>query len=56
VLAAREEWEAPAGPSIDLRKDAPPRDGFFEDHQYEAVRRRLPLDLQAAVAISHTFG
>lgn len=35
---------------------APARQGFFEDAQYEAVRRQLPADLQVALAIDHTFG
>jgi hypothetical protein len=35
-------------PPIDLLREAPPREGFFEAHQYEAVRRRLPDDLRAA--------
>jgi integrase len=43
-------------PPIKMLKEAPPREGFFEEAQYEAVRRRLPKDLQAAVAIAHTFG
>ena len=43
-------------PPIDMLKDAPPRDGFFEEHQYEGVRRHLPPDLQVAVAISRTYG
>lgn len=43
-------------PKIPMLKEARPREGFFEDHQYQAVRRRLPEDLQAAVAIAHAFG
>jgi hypothetical protein len=43
-------------PPIDLLREAPAREGFFEAHQYEAVRRRLPDDLRAAVAIAYTFG
>jgi len=39
-----------------LNKEAPPQEGFFEAHQYEAVRRRLPEDLRVAIAIAHTFG
>ena len=35
---------------------AMPRQGFFERDQFEAVCRRLPADLQAAVAVSYTFG
>jgi integrase len=43
-------------PAIEMLAEAPPRQGFFEDHQYEAVRRQLPVDLQVAVAIMHTYG
>jgi integrase len=41
---------------FDMLKDAPAREGFFEASQYEAVRRRLPEDVQVAVAIAHTYG
>lgn len=37
-------------------KEAAPRSGFFEDHQYEAIRRHLPEDLRPAVTIAHTYG
>jgi integrase len=43
-------------PPIDMLKEAAPREGFFEDHQAEAVRQRLPVDLEAAVAIMRTYG
>jgi integrase len=43
-------------PPIDLLRESPPREGFFEAHQYEAVRRRLPEDLRAAIAIAYTYG
>jgi integrase len=43
-------------PAIDLLDEAPARAGFFEDHQYRAVVKRLPEDLQAALAIAHTYG
>lgn len=43
-------------PPIEMLQDARPREGFFEDHQYQAVRRRLPDDPQAAIAIMHTYG
>jgi integrase len=39
-----------------MLKEAPARDGFFEDHQYRAVRRQLPPDLEVVVVIAHTFG
>jgi integrase len=35
---------------------APPRQRFFEREQFEAVRRRLPDDLQVAVSLAYTFG
>jgi integrase len=34
----------------------PPRNGFFEPEQYEAVRRLLHTDQQLAVSIAHAFG
>ncbi|HXJ80251.1 MAG TPA: site-specific integrase [Candidatus Methylomirabilis sp.] len=37
-------------------KEGAPRQGFFEAEQYQAVRRRLPEDLQVAVAIAYTYG
>ena len=43
-------------PPIKMLKESAPRAGFFEPEQYEAVRRRLPPDLQAAVAIAYTCG
>ena len=43
-------------PMLDKPKDGAPREGFFEREPYEAVRRRLPEDLQVAVAIAYTFG
>ncbi len=43
-------------PPIEMLKEAPPRQGFFERDQYEAVRRRLREDIQVAVAIAYTFG
>ncbi len=39
-------------PPIDMLKEPPPREGFFEDHQAEAVRHRL----EAVVAIARTYG
>ena len=39
-------------PPIEMLRDAPPREGFFEEHQYEAVYRRYAIvsdaDLQEA--------
>ncbi|MGD0266414.1 MAG: site-specific integrase [Candidatus Methylomirabilota bacterium] len=43
-------------PIIRQLKEADPRAGFFEAHQFEAVRRRLPEDLRLAVTIAYTFG
>jgi integrase len=43
-------------PIVHKPKEAAPRQGFFEAEQYEAVRRRLPEDLQTAAAIAYTFG
>ncbi len=43
-------------PPIKMLKEAPPRQGFFEEEQYWAVRRLLPEDLQVAVDIAYTFG
>jgi integrase len=34
----------------------PPRQGFFEREQFEAVRRHLHADHQLVVTIAHTFG
>lgn len=38
-----------------LRENAP-RQGFFEHDRFQAVRRHLPADLQAAITIAYTFG
>jgi len=43
-------------PVFEMLKERAPREGFFEGDQYEAVRRRLPPDLQVATAVSYTFG
>jgi integrase len=43
-------------PAIDKLKEAAPRQGFFEDAHYEAVRRLLPEDVQVALTIAHTYG
>jgi integrase len=43
-------------PVIHRLKESAAREGFFEEDQYQAVRRRLPEDLQAAIAIMHTYG
>jgi integrase len=43
-------------PILRKPKEGPPREGFFERDQYEAVRRRLPEDLQVAVTLAYTYG
>jgi integrase len=43
-------------PAMEMLKEAPPRAGFFEPDQYEAVRRRLPPDLRLAVTLACTYG
>jgi len=43
-------------PPIKTLKEAPPRQGFFEEEQYRSVWRRLPADLQVAAEIGHTYG
>jgi integrase len=44
----------------DLRKiqlpEAEPRAGFFEEDQFEWVKKRLPEDLQAAVSVDYAYG
>ncbi len=39
-----------------LKEAAPPRSGFFERSQFEAVKRHLRPDLQVAVSIAYAFG
>jgi integrase len=43
-------------PIIHKLKEPAPRQGFFEQDQFQAVRRRLREDLQVAVTIAYTFG
>jgi integrase len=43
-------------PVVHKPKEAAPRQGFFEVEHFEAVRRRLPEDLQVAASIAYTFG
>jgi integrase len=43
-------------PVVRKPKEGAPREGFFEPDAYDAVRRRLAPDLQAAVAISYVYG
>lgn len=43
-------------PVIHKLKEPPPRTGFFERDQFEAVRLHLRDDLQVAVTLAHTYG
>src|SRR5262249_4996404 len=43
-------------PIIHLLKEATPRQGFFEEADFRAVRSHLPADLQVAVSIMYFFG
>jgi integrase len=43
-------------PKIRRLTEAAPRAGFVEVTQFQAIRRRLPVDLQAAVTIAFTYG
>ncbi|MBI4611053.1 MAG: site-specific integrase [Candidatus Rokubacteria bacterium] len=43
-------------PLIRQLKEHGPRQGFFEAEDFQAVRRRLPPDLQVAVSLAYTFG
>ena len=43
-------------PVIHKLTEAPPRAGFFERTDFEAVRRTLRPDLQVAVTIAHSYG
>jgi integrase len=43
-------------PDIALLKEAPPRRGFFERAQFEAVRRHLPAALKPVVTIAYITG
>jgi integrase len=43
-------------PIIHKLTPKPPRQGFFEREQYDAVRRNLQSDHQVATAIAHTYG
>lgn len=43
-------------PVIHKLTEAPPRAGFFERADFEAVRRHLRPELQCAVTIAHSYG
>jgi integrase len=47
---------ADAVPHIALLKEAPPRRGFFEREQFEAVRRHLPVALKSLVTVACITG
>lgn len=53
---AMENRRVVAVPVIRKLKEAAPRQGFFERDQFEAVKGRLPEDLQVAATIAYTFG
>jgi hypothetical protein len=42
-------------PLLERPKESPAREGFFEQQQYDDVRRHLAEDLRVAVQIAHTF-
>jgi len=46
--------QVPAG--IERLKEAAPRKGFFEVGVFNAIRERLPLDLQVAVSMAYDLG
>ncbi len=43
-------------PVIHKLQPSPPRQGFFEPEQFEAVKRHLSPDLQLAITIDYTYG
>ena len=43
-------------PVIRILRPAPPRSGFFEPEEFEAVARELPPDLALVARIEYTFG
>ena len=43
-------------PRIHKQTEAPPRAGFLERTDFEAMRRQLRPDLQPAVTIAHSYG
>jgi integrase len=43
-------------PMFQKPREGAPRAGFFERHQYDAVRRHLRADLAAVVAVAYTYG
>ena len=53
---AQEMGHLAAVPSIRLLKPAPPRSGFFETEQFQAVSAALPPDLALVALIGYTYG
>ena len=53
---AHEDERLARVPKIRKLAEAAPRAGFVDLAQFEAIRRRLPVDLQAAVTIAFTYG
>ena len=43
-------------PLLDKPKEGRPREGFLERDHFDAVRRRLEVDLQVAVTIAYMYG
>jgi integrase len=43
-------------PVVDSLREAPPRRGFFHREQFEAVRRHLPVVLQALITVAYITG
>src|SRR5260370_28084033 len=43
-------------PIFDKLQEAPPRKGYFERPQFEAVRRHMAADYQVIVTLYHTYG
>jgi integrase len=53
---ARELGKLHRLPRIRMLRPAPPRSGFFEAQQFEAVARALPVDLALVVRIGYVYG
>ena len=53
---AQEMGHLPTVPPVRLLKPAPPRSGFFEAEEFEAVARELSSDLAPAARIGYTYG
>jgi integrase len=53
---AQEYGKVGTVPKIRMLRPAPPRSGFFERDEFEAVCQYLPIDLQIVARIAHTYG